>query len=239
VTSWYREDVVSGSAAPLVACVWEQRVSDRHSQLVVPDGCLDLIWLGAGELVVAGADTGPRVVDLPPNAELAGVRLPPGAAGGVLGWHAGDLRDRQVDAADLWGREAVRLAETLAAVPADCRGAHLLHAVCSRGATPDRLVQAAARRLARPDARVARVAAELGVSERQLHRRTVAAVGYGPKLLARVFRLRGFTRLAGPDLAGRALSAGYASQAHLNDEVRRLTGMTPVRFLEEVGGTPA
>jgi AraC-like DNA-binding protein len=225
--------------APLVMCVWEQRVSQRHRQRVVPDGCLDLIWLGTGQLVVAGADTGPRLVDLPANAEVSGVRLTPGAAGAVLGWHAAELRDRQVDAVDLWGHEASRLADTLTAVPADGRGRHLLQAVAARGATPDRLVQAAARRLSRPQARVAPVAAELGVSERQLHRRTVAAVGYGPKVLARVCRLRRFTHLHAPDLAGRALLAGYASQAHMNDEVRRLTGLTPVRFLEEVGGTSA
>ncbi|MFG3706117.1 DUF6597 domain-containing transcriptional factor [Micromonospora sp. NPDC047670] len=239
MTSQYREDVVAGPAASLVACVWEQRVSRRHAQLVVPDGCLDLIWLGDGDLVVAGADTGPRLVDLPANAEVAGVRLRPGAAGAVLGWHAAELRDRQVDVAELWGREVLRLSETLAAVPAEFRGRHLLEAVSSRGATPDALVQAAARCLARPRARVAAVAAELGASERQLHRRTVAAVGYGPKMLARVGRLRRFVRLHAPDLSGRALLAGYASQAHMNDEVRRLTGMTPVRFLEALGGASA
>jgi hypothetical protein len=38
-------------------------------------------------------------------------------------------------------------------------------------------------------ARVVYVAAELGVSGRQLHRRVLAAVGYGPKMLARVARL--------------------------------------------------
>ncbi|TDB73232.1 helix-turn-helix domain-containing protein [Micromonospora sp. KC723] len=239
MTSQYWEAVVSGPAASLVACVWEQRVSHRHSQLVVPDGCLDLIWFGDGELVVAGGDTGPRLVDLPANTEVAGVRLRPGAAGAVLGWHAAELRDRRVDAADLWGQEALRLAETLAVVPTDCRGRHMLKAVTSRGATPDPLVQAAALHLARPHARVAAAAAELGVSERQLHRRTVAAVGYGPKMLARVGRLRRFMHLRAPDLAGRALLAGYASQAHMNDEVRRLTGMTPVRFLEALGGTSA
>ncbi|TDC67081.1 AraC family transcriptional regulator [Micromonospora sp. KC207] len=239
MTSQYREDVVSGPAASIVACMWEQRVSHRHAQLVVPDGCLDLIWLGNGKLVVAGADTGPRLVDLPANAEVAGVRLRPGAAGAVLGWHAAELRDRQIDAADLWGQKALRLAETLAVVPADCQGRHLLKAVSSRGATPDPLVQAATLRLARPRARVAAVAAELGVSERQLHRRAVAAVGYGPKMLARVGRLRRFTHLHAPDLAGRAFLAGYASQAHMNDEVRRLTGMTPVRFLEALGGASA
>ncbi|MET8043693.1 helix-turn-helix domain-containing protein [Micromonospora sp. NPDC005215] len=237
--SHYREDVVSGPAASLVACMWEQRVCHRHAQLVVPDGCLDLIWFGNGELVVSGGDTGPRLVDLPADAEVAGVRLRPGAAGAALGWHAAELRDRQVDAADLWGHKALRLAETLAVVPADSRGRHLLDAVRSRGATPDPLVQAAALGLARPRARVAAVAAELGVSERQLHRRTVAAVGYGPKMLARVGRLRRFMHLHAPDLAGRALLAGYSSQAHMNDEVRRLTGMTPVRFLEALGGASA
>jgi AraC-like DNA-binding protein len=33
--------------------------------------------------------------------------------------------------------------------------------------------------------------------------------------------------------------AGYASQAHMTDEVRRLTGLTPVRFLEDAGRTAA
>jgi methylphosphotriester-DNA--protein-cysteine methyltransferase len=77
------------------------------------------------------------------------------------------------------------------------------------------------------------------VSERQLHRRILAAVGYGPKLLARVARLRRLVALADEPLASRALEAGYASQAHMTDEVRRLTGLTPVRFLEDAGRTAA
>jgi methylphosphotriester-DNA--protein-cysteine methyltransferase len=66
-----------------------------------------------------------------------------------------------------------------------------------------------------------------------------AAVGYGPKTLARGARLRGLVRLANDSLAFRALEAGYASQAHMNGEVRRLTGTTPVRFLEDAVLTAA
>jgi methylphosphotriester-DNA--protein-cysteine methyltransferase len=73
---------------------------------------------------------------------------------------------------------------------------------------------------------------ELGISERQLQRRTRAAIGYGPKTLARVTRLGRLRALVGEPLARRALGVGYASQAHMNDEVRRLTGLTPVGFLE-------
>jgi methylphosphotriester-DNA--protein-cysteine methyltransferase len=111
--------------------------------------------------------------------------------------------------------------------------------VARRHAAPDPLVAGAARRLAARDARVADVAAALGVSERQLHRRTLAAIGYGPKVLGRVARLRRLVVVAEESLALRALEAGYASQAHMTDEVRRLTGLTPVRFLEDAGLTAA
>jgi methylphosphotriester-DNA--protein-cysteine methyltransferase len=73
----------------------------------------------------------------------------------------------------------------------------------------------------------------------QLHRRMLAAVGYGPKMLARVARLRRLVALAEASLASRALEAGYASQAHMNLEVRRLTGTTPVRFLKDATLTAA
>jgi AraC-like DNA-binding protein len=189
------------------------------------------------EPVVAGADTGPRLVDLPAGTLMTGVRLRPGAAGAALGVHAAELRDREVDLADLWGDVARRLGAALAGQGPARRRALLLEAVLSRRATPDALVAAAARLLARPHARVAAVAGQLGVTERRLHRRTLAAVGYGPKTLARVGRLARLRALPAGDLAGRAVAAGYASQAHMTDEVRRLTGTTPVRFLEDA--TPA
>jgi transcriptional regulator GlxA family with amidase domain len=94
-------------------------------------------------------------------------------------------------------------------------------------------------RSAAPGARVADVAAEIGYSERQLNRRVLAAVGYGPKMLVRVARLRRLVSLSDGSLASRALEAGYASQAHMSDEVRSLTGLTPVRFLEDAELTAA
>ena len=101
---------------------------------------------------------------------------------------------------------------------------------------------AAALRLARPGAQVAAVAGDLAISERQLHRRTVAAVGYAPKVLARVLRLQRLTRATAPTLAEQALVAGYASQAHMSDEVRVLTGLAAsqylVRFVEDAAPSP-
>ena len=159
----------------LLACLWEQEPTWSHEQRVIPDGCVDLIWLSERELVFAGADTRPRVVPLPAGRRSTGLRLRPGAAGAVLGLPASELRDQEVCAEHIWGEQALELQERLrAAAPADRRA--LLGAVVGeRRAEPDLLVGEAAARLSRPGARVALVAAELGVSERTLHRRTMTA----------------------------------------------------------------
>ncbi|HEX3622093.1 MAG TPA: helix-turn-helix domain-containing protein [Acidimicrobiales bacterium] len=235
----YREYRPPDALRSVVACLWEQEPSAGRVQLVVPDGCLDVIWLDERELVVAGADTGPRAVALAAHARSSGIRLRPGCAGSVLGLPASELRDRQVRGDCVWGTQAVSLQAALADAEPGRRLALLAEAVGRRGGEPDRLVIAAAGRLAIPGARVSGVAAALGVGERMLHRRTLAAVGYGPKVLARVARLRRLVALGGRPLARRALEAGYASQAHMNEEVRRLTGTTPVRYLKDAVLTAA
>lgn len=259
----YREYRPPAGLRGVSACLWELTPAADHVQLVVPDGCVDLILLAGHGLVLAGADTGPRRVAVPGGSVSTGIRLRPAAAGAVLGQPASEIRDQEVAAALVWGKSGERLAEELAGAGPRQRLELLAQAVAARRAGPDPLVTAAGRRLAAPHARVAAVAADLGVSERQLSRRMLGAVGYGPKMLARVARLRrliaGTDWMAGPDgiadtaciagtggiagaggpLAARALLAGYASQSHMTDEVRRLTGTTPVRFLEDAGLTAA
>lgn len=220
----------------VVACVWEGDVLVDGTQRVVPDGCVDLVWLGDRFLVV-GADTGPVLWEAV-GAATCGIRLRPGAAGGVLGIPADEVRDQQVPLTSLWP-ECAELPDALAAANPSERLRLLTEAVLHRRTEPEPLVSAAIRRLAVPDARVATVASDLGVSERHLNRRVTAAVGYGPKILARVARLRRLVASEGKTLADRAFVAGYASQAHMTDEVRRLTGLTPVRFLEDAALTAA
>jgi AraC-like DNA-binding protein len=236
-SSTYREHQPPPELRDLVACTWERQADEERVQRVIPDGCVDLIWFGDRELLIAGADTGPRQVGVPGGSHTSAIRLRPGAAGAVLGLPASEVRDLLFPAASVWGGQATALEESLAEAGPQLRLELLSAAVAGRGVEPDRLVVAAARHLAAAGSRVGEVASELGVSERQLHRRTLAAVGYGPKMLARVARLRKLVALDGQPLAWRALEAGYASQAHMTDEVRRLTGLTPVRFLEE--GEPA
>jgi AraC-like DNA-binding protein len=140
-----------------------------------------------------------------------------------------------VPVASLWG-DWVDERVALGGMPA------LLDIVRERllGVSIDPLARAAALGMASPGARVDELGATLGVSERQLRRRFAEAVGYGPKTLARVLRFQRFLALArsGDDLARLALTAGYADQAHLTRETRRLAGRTPLELLL-AGATPA
>jgi transcriptional regulator GlxA family with amidase domain len=76
------------------------------------------------------------------------------------------------------------------------------------------------------------------MSERQLLRRFLASVGYGPKTLQRVLRFRRFLRRldvpgAHVDLAGLAADCGFADQAHLTRECSRLAGLSPATIARE------
>jgi AraC-like DNA-binding protein len=224
--------------SPLVVCTWEQDTETGHEQRIVPDACVDLIWTGAA-LAIAGPDTAARVATLSPGTRIVGVRLRPGAAGGVLGMPASELRDISADAADVLGRDVT--AALLDALAADRDPHALLLRAVEQGAVrePDPVVSAAVRALGRPRARVSTVASELGLSARQLHRRISDAVGYGPKTLQRVLRFRRLQALPPAPLAELAFDAGYADQAHMTTEVRELAGLTPVRLLKERTPTAA
>jgi len=200
---------------------------------VLPDGCVDVVWRNDGTLFVAGPDRGPVAHRHAAGARFAGVRLRPGTAATTLGVAADELRDRQVPLSALWGRRAERLADRLhhAASPAECRRL-LADAVAGAPAAVDDRVPAAVAALERAPRGVGDLAGEAGLGARQLRRRFVAQVGYGPKTYARIVRLRRFLALAraGDGLAELAYAAGYADQAHLTRECRRLTGRTPAQL---------
>ncbi|MBE1535351.1 DUF6597 domain-containing transcriptional factor [Actinomadura algeriensis] len=228
----YREVPAPGTAG--LVCAWSASLptgAEPVVQRVVPDGCVDLIWWGS-EIMVAGPDTGPMPAVMRPGDAVVAVRFAPGAAPPVLGVPADAVRDVRVPLRELWGGEADRLVAAVAAAgrPRERRSV-LVRAVEERVAGPvDPLVPAVVSGLARGSVR--EVADAVGVSERQLRRRSLAAFGYGPKVLQRVLRFQRGLRLvrAGRAAADAAYEAGFADQAHFANEVRALAG-TPLRGL--------
>lgn len=217
----------------LPAVLWRSRVDRPGLTRVLPDGCLDIIATGSGDLFVAGPDTTAHLTAFPPGTEFTAVRFRPGAGPAVLGVPADELTDRRVPLDALWPAARVRALAGLLA-RAERPAAALEAAVAAvplRADLRDPLAAGIARRL-RAGTDVAALAATLGLSERQLRRRSHAAFGYGPKTLARILRMHRALALvrAGTPTADAAAGTGYADQPHLSREVRALAG-APLRDL--------
>jgi AraC-like DNA-binding protein len=236
----YREHRVGAWLGSWVECAWERTGGggDRHAR-IVPDGCMDLIWSEHNGLTAVGPNTTAFVAPLDPGRTVVGVRLHPGAGPPLFGLPGPALRDGRIAASELWGDSAAALELAVAeAVGASARVGLLTEFLARRARVagfPDPVVRAAAARLER--ARVSAVAGELGVSERHLRRVVEAEVGYGPKRLGRVLRLRrALARVrAGAELAEVAFAGGYADQAHFARDCRELAGVPPGRFVQDSG----
>jgi methylphosphotriester-DNA--protein-cysteine methyltransferase len=230
----YREHRVGAALGRWVECAWTRDGPDGHDR-IVPDGCMDLIWSEEAGLRAVGPNTTAFLAPLRNGGSVVGVRLHPGAAPPLFGVQAPALRDAREPAHKLWGDAAKRLEERVATAETATERAHLLIDFLSNraAAEPDPLVRAAAARL--QGASVTEVARELSVSERHLRRLVSAHVGYGPKLLARILRLRrALARVgAGAELAEVAYAAGYADQAHFSHDCSALAGVPPGRFLQD------
>lgn len=235
----YREHAPPPALAAWVQCSWQRSGDGGPPVRVVPDGCIDLVWIeGAGTQIV-GPNMQAFLVALAPGTRVAGVRLHPGAAPPLLGVDAAELRDARAPIEGVWGDDGARLADDLAtyangaAAHSDDHHRELLLAALAaraRGAVaPDPLVRSAVATLDAQHVAVAQLAGDLAVSPRQLRRRFERAVGYGPKRLARVLRLRRALAAArdGEELARVALDAGYADQAHFTHDCRDLAGVAP------------
>jgi AraC-like DNA-binding protein len=238
MSATYRESPAPGPLASHACCVWTNAAGPGgHLERVLPDGCADVVWIEGEGIVVAGPATREVIVALPAGTAALGVRFGPGAAGAGLGLAARDLRDRTVALEDVWGPQATELAERLSAAPPAARLGLLAAAVARRldGArAPDALVARASALLA-GGMPVTAASREVALTDRHLRRRFDVAVGYGPKTLQRVLRLRRFLALAesGPsaDLARAAADAGYSDQPHLTRECADLAGLPPAALL--------
>lgn len=239
--SSYREFAPSDSrATAVIACTWEGQAGWTHSLRLLPDGCVDLVWDGASLVAFGPA---PVALRSPLRAESrnVGLRLACGAAGAILGLPIDGLRGRARALHEAWGPRARHGEAQLARAsgPVEQR-AVLERLVIDRlddGHRPDLRVVDAAGRLAARTASVADVAQASGLGSRDLHRRFLHHVGYGPKALHRVLRFGGFIRRLAAvangkvTLASLAADLGYADQAHLCRECRQIAGASPSALL--------
>lgn len=216
-------ELVYGERASRVAgaALWWRRTAEPAPVRILPDGCVDLIWRD-GSLLIAGPDRHAYVAASGAGSSYVGLRLPPGTGPTVFGVPADRLVGLRVPLADVWSpADARRAADAVARSGA----AGLEDVVLARLAQrePDPMVSPVIDAL---DAgrSVHDIALSLGLSDRQLHRRSLVAFGYGAKTLGRIRRLQRALALPG-SAAEAAAAAGYADQAHLARDTRELAGV--------------
>jgi AraC-like DNA-binding protein len=246
----YRELPPPPSLAAHLRCLWFETTGDRHDaepMRVLPDGCIDVVWVAGDQPRMVGTATQWVFPGIPPGSSLVGARFAPGMAAGLLGAPAHVLANLEVPLTELWGRGSLdidrRFDESGNVTAGLDEIERLLTWRLARiDEAGDRLVTAAAQVLVgEPGTPLDVLVDRSGLSSRQLRRRFEAAIGYGPKTFQRVMRFRRWLRLveASPDdrrsLADLAAEAGYADQAHLTREVARLAGLPPAALLNESG----
>ncbi len=237
----YRELPPPPELAPWVEALWDFSIDERAGEVrhvIPPTGGASLTHVPQRGWVIVGPSIPPRVVSVHGGEVFRGVHFWPGAARSLLRI-ASPLRDLMAPLASLL-RDRPGPPDVGAATPFFRALERWLVARVPEAEPLDPAVMTAALRVVRGRGNETILALARGVSlsPRQLRRRFAATVELSPKELSCVRRLRGSavaalcSRRSWVDLAA---EAGYADQAHLVREYRRLLGLSPRRFLAHAG----
>jgi hypothetical protein len=99
----YGEFAPPGHLSKHVVCFWRHGATSLPTTArVIPDGCVDIVWVNDEVPHVAGPMTRPVLYSIDSGTEIVAVRLRPGVAHRLLGEHAKALLNQDVPLRDLW-----------------------------------------------------------------------------------------------------------------------------------------
>ncbi len=191
---------------------------------------------------VAGLRTAAYTKTSAPGA-IVGASIRPGMCAALLGIPAVEFAGRHVALDDIWPTSRLeRLRDRLAAARdanemTDIFEAALIHIV--QPTVPPAMIAASLAALGQGQ-RVAAIAGASEVSHRHFIHRFREDVGIAPVQFRGLVRFeRLLLGLDTPDaMAGRAVAAGYADQAHMARDFRRFTGLSLSTYRTRVGAHP-
>jgi hypothetical protein len=105
----YREFPPPLALAGHLLCLWEQTVAgleNQYAQLVLPDGCIDIVAINDEPPGVVGPWTQAFVARFTPGTIIVGARFHPGVAPSLLGLPASALLNQSVPLTAMWGGAA-------------------------------------------------------------------------------------------------------------------------------------
>lgn len=184
-------------------------------------------------------------VDLPVAGRVTGVAFHAGGLAALLGVGMQELTDRVVPATELFEETVTRLADQVLAEPDEAARRRLVLDHLGELLAPerDRVAGDSAYAMVREAERLMRsrelvtlgpIAQQLSVSTRTLQRMFAHSVGASPLWVLRRYRLQDAATAIdageGTDLAGLAVSLGFADQAHFTRAFTQVIGVSPSRY---------
>lgn len=255
----YRELDPAPALRPYVECYWRATSAGepgfRSREPLVPDLRIEVIfnagaawhWFDgeaeASRAAVALTCIGMRgralAIQQPGRLDHFAIRFRPAGLAAFVRVPLGELTQRCWDMRELWMDGAREFEERMADARDDAERVAAADAFLLRRLSHDgraHLARRAVRLLSASHGQLSieRLAANHGVSYKQLERVFARDVGLSPKHFARVARVQRALELAttqpGASLAQLAAHSGYADQAHLSREFARLIGVSPRAF---------
>src|SRR5215469_4013914 len=248
--SEYMEFLPPAQLADRFRCFWTQTITGSrgaYEHRVLPDACIDIVLIDDEPPMAFGPWNVPFVARLAVGTSITGARLHPGRASCLLSIPASELLNKAIPIAAVKGTmQNLRLEEVIDRPNGAARRsalAQVLSASVQDFAPVDQAVLAGIRWLSHyPHGRIKQLSRWIGISERQLHRRFSAAIGYGPKTFQSVLRFQRLLKTAceagaEQSLADFAASTGYADQAHMTRDVQRFADLRPTELLRSAEST--
>jgi AraC-like DNA-binding protein len=233
--------------------------TDHSKERLLPDGAMELIidltdspkklyssrdprrYIHFRHCWISGMQREFLVIGAEPGSSMMGVHFRTGGASPFFGFPLSELSGSVVELDLIWKREILALRELLLETPTvegkfDLLESYLVRKAESR-LEPDYAVHAALGRLRTwPVVSVKGLAAELGLSQKQMISRFDSRVGFTPKVVSRLFRFqKALLAVHGAnrkpvDWSDLALEHGYYDQAHFIHEFQEFSGVAPTVY---------
>jgi AraC-like DNA-binding protein len=241
-----------GPLSGLVESIWlyEGEAPAHARDRRLPTGGVDLVvnLRDDSAPVVCGPFTHAFVLDTAEQRDTLGVAFKVGGAGALLGLPLDELSNLHVPLAELWRSGASELRERVLGAPtAEAKLETAQRVLSTRLARVSRpphptAARAATRIEASPEGcRIAELSETLGLSQRRFEQIFRADIGMTPKAYQRLQRFRrALARIEDATRVGWAAFAqdcGYYDQAHLINEFRAHSGLTPPEYLASRAGS--
>jgi AraC-like DNA-binding protein len=230
----YIEILPENHLRPFIECYWMQS-DNLVPQIVLPDGCIDLVFNEAAGFVV-GTMTTPITVK--PSGDFVGVRFKSGKASMFLNFDASELTDRKTELRNIAHRDGSMLVEKLFEAKHFNEKIKLLNTNLSTwfryksNDNVDYVVQKIVE--SQGNISINSICHSLDLSRQHLARLFQEYVGIRPKQFARVIRFQALLKTVrqSPEInwADEAAMLGYYDQAHLISDFRQFSGTSPEKF---------